>query len=166
MRRRVRRNGFGFDAHVRAIIWPCGVNRPAREDDRRKSSVSSAINDEIQADTQPTGFVAAMDWLKQNSSPQDVIMTRDPWELNWYTGRKAVMVPNDDRPTIHRVAKTYGVTFLQLGGPVDGVNTKRCPDATGSRPALGTLYCGEARSGFRLVYKQGGLTVYRVVGGQ
>jgi hypothetical protein len=122
----------------------------------------SAIGDQIQADTQPVGFVGAMEWLKQHSTPQDVVMTRDPWELNWYTGRKAVMVPNDDLATIERVARRYGATMLQLGGPVDGINVRRCPGATGSRPALGGLYCGEGRPGYELVYRQGGLTVYRL----
>ena len=38
----------------------------------------------------------------QNSTPADVVMTRDPWELNWYTGRKAVMIPFEDLDTIKR----------------------------------------------------------------
>ena len=122
----------------------------------------SAIGTQIESDSVQTGFVAGMAWLKDHSSPQDVVMTRDPWELNWHTSRKAVMIPNDDLTTIERIMKRYGVTLLQLGGPVDGIDVRRCPGTVGSRPALGRLYCGEERAGFKLLYRQGGLTVYRV----
>ncbi len=124
----------------------------------------ATITMQIQADTTPTGFVTGMKWLKDHSSPQDVVMTRDPWELNWYTERKSVMVPNNDLKTIEQIARRYGVTILQLGGPVDGIDVRECPGVTGSRPALGKLYCGEERSGYKLAYRQGGLTVYRVGG--
>ncbi|MBF6613216.1 MAG: glycosyltransferase family 39 protein [Chloroflexi bacterium] len=128
-----------------------------------------AIVEEAQGDIVTPGFVTGMQWLKANSSPQDVVMTRDPWELNWQTERKAVMIPNEDLQTIERIAKQYGVTMLQLGGPGDGINVRNCPaDAsagsfpTGSRPALGALYCGVERPGYKLVYRQGALTVYRL----
>jgi hypothetical protein len=131
----------------------------------------SMILDQAEREVQPTGFVATMEWLRQNSAEQDVVMTRDPWELNWHTGRKAVMIPNDDLPTIERIARQYGVTMLQLGGPVDRVDVGRCPDdpnpqstfPTGSRPALGGLYCGVAMPGYELIFKDGrGGTIYRV----
>jgi hypothetical protein len=111
-----------------------------------------------------------MDWLSQNSTPADVVMTRDPWELNWHTGRKAVMIPFEDLETIKRVAAQYGVTMLQLGGPTDGLNIASCPPdtgtqarfPTGSRPALGKLYCGYEMPGFTRVYQNGDLTIYRL----
>jgi hypothetical protein len=133
---------------VLALVWP---------------SVA-AIGNQIESDTAKTGFVTAMEWLRENSGPEDVVMTRDPWELNWYARRKAVMIPNDDLRTIEAVARKYGATMLQLGGPVDGIDVRRCPNATGSRPALGALYCGQARPGYELVYRDGGLTIYRVTG--
>ncbi|HEY0069910.1 MAG TPA: glycosyltransferase family 39 protein, partial [Chloroflexia bacterium] len=128
------------------------------------------IGKQIEADLQPTGFVTGMQWLRDHSTPQDVVMTRDPWELNWYTERRAVMIPNDDMATMEKVARQYGVTYLQLGGPVDGIDVRQCPDdpaspqsrfPTGTRPVLGSLYCGVERPGFELVYRQGGLTIYR-----
>ncbi len=134
----------------------------------------SAISGQIATDTRPTGFVDTMRWLAQNSAPTDVVMTRDPWELNWYTRRKAVMIPYEDLPTIERIARMYGVTMLQLGGPVDRVDVSRCPspDApspdsfpTGSRPALDGLYCGRQLPGYRLVFRQGGGTIYRLESG-
>jgi hypothetical protein len=104
------------------------------------------------------------------STPADIVMTRDPWELSWYTRRKAVMIPFDDIATIERIARQYGVTMLQLGGPVDRVDANACPDdpsssgpfPTGSRPALGGLYCGREQPGYTLLYKQGGGTIYRL----
>jgi hypothetical protein len=125
-------------------------------------------------DTRPTSFTVAMDWLAANSTPQDVIMTRDPWELNWHSGRKAVMIPYEDLSTIKRIAQQYGVTMLQLGGPADGINVDECPagpdlpDANypvGSRPALGKLYCGYELPGFKRVYRNGDLVIYRVSAG-
>ncbi|HEX8222167.1 MAG TPA: glycosyltransferase family 39 protein [Chloroflexia bacterium] len=125
-----------------------------------------AIGKQIEEDVQPTGTARGMLWLRDNTTPQDVIMTRDPWELNWYSERRAVMIPNDDLATIEKVARQYGVTYLQL----DGIDTRQCPDdpaapqssfPTGSRPALGALYCGIERPGFDLVYRQGALTIYR-----
>ncbi len=47
VRRHVRRNGATLDANVRAKVWPGGVNRSARQHDRRERGVSSAVNDEI-----------------------------------------------------------------------------------------------------------------------
>jgi hypothetical protein len=132
-------------------------------------SVSTVLK-QVETDTRPVGFVATMRWLEENSTPEDVVMTRDPWELNWHARRKAVMIPYDDLQTIERIAREYGVTMLQLGGPVDRVDITRCPDdpasvgpfPTGSRPALGPLYCGRELPGYRLVFKQGGGTIYRL----
>lgn len=129
-----------------------------------------SITSQLQADLQPTGYVKDMAWLKANSTARDVVMTRDPWELNWYTERRAVMIPNDDLATIEKVMKQYGVTMLQLGGPADGVDRQSCPKnpqssaqfPTGSRPALNGLYCGQARSGYKLVYQDGDITIYRL----
>jgi 4-amino-4-deoxy-L-arabinose transferase-like glycosyltransferase len=128
------------------------------------------IRNDLTNTTRPTSFTVAMDWLVQNSTPSDVVMTRDPWELNWHSRRRAVMIPLDDLATIKEVARRYGATMLQLGGPTDGINVANCPaDAnakggfpTGTRPALGKLYCGYEIPGFTLVYKNGDLTIYRL----
>jgi hypothetical protein len=133
----------------------------------------SAISEQVSMDTRPTGFVTTMRWLAENSTPADVVMTRDPWELNWYTRRRAVMIPYEDLPTIERIARMYGVTMLQLGGPVDRVDVSQCPSPdepapgsfpTGSRPALDGLYCGRELPGYKLVFRQGGGTIYRLEG--
>jgi hypothetical protein len=128
------------------------------------------IRDQIEREIQPTGFAAAMRWLRENSTPEDVVMTRDPWELNWYTQRKAVMIPFGDLDSVRQIAEEHGVTMLQLGGPVDRIDVNDCPSdsdstgpyPTGSRPALGRLYCGMELPGFRLVQREGGGTIYRL----
>lgn len=127
------------------------------------------LGDYLRFDTRPTSFTVAMEWLRDNSTPDDVVMTRDPWELNWHTERRAVMIPYDDLATIRDVADRYGVTMLQLGGPTDGINVAQCPpDAgaarfpVGQRPALGKLYCGFELPGFSRVYQNGDLTIYRL----
>ena len=131
----------------------------------------AAIGEQVERDAQPTGFVKTMRWLRDNSTAGDVVLTRDPWELNWYTRGRAVMIPFNDLATVKRIAREYGVTMLQLGGPVDRVDTAQCPEEgqtatrypTGSRPALGSLYCGREIPGFKLVYQDGGGTIYRLV---
>ena len=52
-------------------------------------------------------------WLKANSAPGDVAMTRLPWQLNWVSERPALMVPNTDDPAVFlRLARHYRVRFL------------------------------------------------------
>ena len=79
------------------------------------------------------------------------------------------MIPNDDLATIERVAREYGATLLQLGGPTDGIDIGQCPAdvgqgwyPTGSRPALGQLYCGFEKRGYLKVYQNGDLVIYRL----
>jgi 4-amino-4-deoxy-L-arabinose transferase-like glycosyltransferase len=57
--------------------------------------------------------VDAYDWLRQNTAPDDVIMTRGPWQLNWHSRRPALMVPNTgDRRVFLRLARYYHVRYL------------------------------------------------------
>jgi 4-amino-4-deoxy-L-arabinose transferase-like glycosyltransferase len=57
--------------------------------------------------------VDAYDWLRQNTGPGDVIMTRGPWQLNWHSQRPALMVPNTgDRRIFLRLAHYYHVRYL------------------------------------------------------
>lgn len=52
-------------------------------------------------------------WLKANSAPGDVAMTRLPWQLNWVGERPALMVPNTDDPAVFlRLARHYRVRYL------------------------------------------------------
>jgi hypothetical protein len=57
--------------------------------------------------------VDAYTWLRQNSAPGDVVMTRGPWQLNWQSERPALMVPNTgDRRVFLRLARYYHVRYL------------------------------------------------------
>jgi hypothetical protein len=57
--------------------------------------------------------VDAYDWLRRNSEPGDVIMTRGPWQLSWHSQRPALMVPNTgDRSVFLRLAQYYHVRYL------------------------------------------------------
>ncbi|HEU5101622.1 MAG TPA: hypothetical protein VFU22_21520, partial [Roseiflexaceae bacterium] len=54
-------------------------------------------------------------WLRAHSHPDDVVMTRLPWQFNWQTERPALMVPNTtDRSVFLRIARYYNVRYLVL----------------------------------------------------
>src|ERR1700741_2061647 len=47
VRRNVGRNCLAVNPHVGTNVWTSGMNRSAREHDRRKRAVSAAIDDEV-----------------------------------------------------------------------------------------------------------------------
>ncbi|NPV67537.1 MAG: hypothetical protein HPY64_10365 [Anaerolineae bacterium] len=58
-----------------------------------------------------------------------ILMTRDPWSINYLLGYRTVMVPEEDLETILAVADRYGVTHILLPVP---------------RAALEGIYAGTA----------------------
>ncbi len=59
--------------------------------------------------------IDAYTWLRANSQPDDVVMTRLPWQFNWQTERPALMVPNTIDPQVFlRIARYYNVRYLVL----------------------------------------------------
>ena len=52
-----------------------------------------------------------------NNNQEPIIMTRDPWEVNYTTGLRAVMIPNNDLNTIYYVAIKYHANYLLLPAP-------------------------------------------------
>ena len=59
--------------------------------------------------------IDAYTWLRAHSQPNDVVMTRLPWQFNWQTERPALMVPNTTDPQIFlRLARYYNVRYLVL----------------------------------------------------
>jgi len=59
--------------------------------------------------------IDAYTWLRANSQPGDVVMTRLPWQFNWQTERPALMVPNTTDPKVFlRIARYYNVRYLVL----------------------------------------------------
>jgi hypothetical protein len=59
--------------------------------------------------------IDAYTWLRAHSQPEDVVMTRLPWQFNWQAERPALMVPNTTDPQIFlRLARYYNVRYLVL----------------------------------------------------
>ena len=57
--------------------------------------------------------VAAYTWLRENTPPGTVVMTRGPWQLNWQSQRPALMIPNTaDREVFLQLARYYNVRYL------------------------------------------------------
>ncbi len=52
-------------------------------------------------------------WLRDNTAPDAVIMTRNPWQLNWHSTRPAVMIPNtNDAELFWQLAQHYRAEYL------------------------------------------------------
>jgi 4-amino-4-deoxy-L-arabinose transferase-like glycosyltransferase len=57
--------------------------------------------------------IAAFEWLKANTPPDAVVMTRVPWQLNFHAERPAVMNPNTaDLDSLLRIAQYYQARYL------------------------------------------------------
>jgi hypothetical protein len=74
------------------------------------------------------GWMDVGRWLQENA-PGSVTMTRNPWELHFYSQESAVQIPLAPLDRISEVARYYGVTHL-------------IPEAR--RPMLAPLLSGEA----------------------
>ncbi len=65
---------------------------------------------------------AVLDELQANTGREVIVMTRDPWSVNYVTGYRAVMVPNEPLDVILDVADRYGVTHILAPVPRDAIN--------------------------------------------
>ncbi len=84
-------------------------------------------------------------WLGRNTEPGAVIMTRNPWQLNWHSNRPALMIPyTTDRETLLWLARHYRVRYLVL-------DTLQRPEPEVQR-MLDALVADSAL-GFREVYR-------------
>jgi hypothetical protein len=95
--------------------------------------------------------VAAYDWIEANTPPDAVMMTRNPWQLNWHTGRPAVMIPNtDDRDMVFLLAEHYSADYLVLETlqRVKGDAARTLAPLIDAR----TAQPGDVIDGFELVY--------------
>jgi 4-amino-4-deoxy-L-arabinose transferase-like glycosyltransferase len=95
--------------------------------------------------------VAAYNWIEENTAPGTVMMTRNPWQLNWHAERPAVMIPNtSDRDMLFFLAEYYGADYIVFE------NLQRLKgDATQVLAPLmdaRTAQPGEVINGFELVY--------------
>ena len=63
----------------------------------------------------PMATATPYTWLKANTAPGDVMMTRVPWQLNWHSDRPAVMVPyTPNRTTFFQLARYYKARYLVM----------------------------------------------------
>lgn len=83
-------------------------------------------------------------WLRENTPPDAVVMTRVPWQLNFHADRGAVMIPNAGAPEIMRIARYYGADYLLVNG-----STTSLPESVG---ALKPLAQGNPGEGWVLEY--------------
>ncbi len=70
----------------------------------------------VGAETETGGneMVVVSDWLTANTPPDAVIMTRNPWEVAWHSGRRTVMLPLGSLDDVYAVMRQYHVTYLEL----------------------------------------------------
>jgi 4-amino-4-deoxy-L-arabinose transferase-like glycosyltransferase len=110
--------------------------------------------------TTPTGIVTTANWIKENTPPDAVIMSRNVWQLSFHSERHSVMVPNNATlAQIKDVMRIYNVRYLQLDHlEPDDRNVNR---QWGQRSALWGLLDRKPEPGFTLIYDKGGLLVYR-----
>lgn len=90
------------------------------------------------------GWMAVGEWLRENA-PGSVTMTRNPWELHFYSQEPAAQIPLAPLDQIREVARFYGVTHL-------------IPEA--KRPSLAPLLSGE-EPGLTEEFRSHGVVLYR-----
>jgi hypothetical protein len=106
----------------------------------------------------------AWEWLRENTPPGTVIMTRVPWQLNFYADRPALMIPDTGLAatpdaaleTIRSIAQYYNAQYIV---------TNSVSTSAAERAVLQPLTRGQELPGFRLVHEipdpyPGGASVY------
>jgi hypothetical protein len=97
--------------------------------------------------------LAAYAWLKDHTPPDAVVMTRNPWQLNWHAERPALMIPNTaDRDLFMFLADHYHVQYIVFDSlqRVKGDAARLLAPLT-SVSANG-VQVGDTVDGFTLVY--------------
>jgi 4-amino-4-deoxy-L-arabinose transferase-like glycosyltransferase len=95
--------------------------------------------------------VAAYEWIEEHTAPDAVMMTRNPWQLNWHTGRPAVMIPNtSERDLFFYLAEHYDAEYIVFENlqRVKGDVTQIVGPLADAR----TAQPGAEIAGFELVY--------------
>jgi hypothetical protein len=91
----------------------------------------------------------AYEWLAEHTPADAVVMTRVPWQLTFYSGRRSVMIPQGGIEAFEQIVGHYGVTYLLMDG-----------DARGKRPELRQALLAEGP--WTLLYDEGGVQIYRL----
>ncbi len=99
-----------------------------------------------EAQTGGNAMVEVSHWLAENTPPDAVVMTRNPWEVSWHSGRRAVMLPLGSLDEVYAVMRQYHVTYLEL----DHIN-----DPSTLRESLKPLYSFKPLPGIAPLYDPG-----------
>jgi hypothetical protein len=60
-------------------------------------------------------FEAVAEWLTRNANPGDVIITTQPYTLNYVSGRPSIVLPGNEPPdSAWEAAQRYGARFLVI----------------------------------------------------
>jgi len=93
--------------------------------------------------------ISAYRWLEEHTPMDAVVMTRVPWQLTYYSGRRSVMIPEDGMEAFEQIVEKYDVTYLLMDG-----------DARGKRPELRQALLVDGP--WSLLYDKGGVQIYRL----
>ncbi|MCA1724595.1 MAG: glycosyltransferase family 39 protein [Thermomicrobia bacterium] len=104
---------------------------------------SGDITVDAQTQTSGNATVEVSYWLATNTPPDAVIMTRNPWEVSWHSGRRAVMIPLGSLDDVYAVMRQYHVSYLEL----DHLN-----DPSTLRESLRPLYSFKPMAGITPLY--------------
>jgi 4-amino-4-deoxy-L-arabinose transferase-like glycosyltransferase len=95
--------------------------------------------------------LVAYAWLREETPPDAVVMTRNPWQLNWHSERPAVMIPNtSDYDILMFLARYYDAEYLvfETIQRIKGDAARLLHRLAGARSAQ----VGDTIDGFTLVY--------------
>ncbi len=57
--------------------------------------------------------LVAYEWLRENTPPDAVVMTRNPWQLNWHAQRPSLMIPNTaDHDMLFFLGNYYDAQYI------------------------------------------------------
>lgn len=143
-RRRTRRTiggpqsaSFGWLGLVLVVLACRQIVAPFPQEAAAKRAMDNNKQRELQA----------YRWLAEHSEPDEVIMTRVPWQVTYYTDRRTVMIPQDGLEDTRQIAELYGVDYLFMDG-----------DARGKRAQLNQAL--QHDSPWALIYDQEGVQIY------
>jgi hypothetical protein len=102
------------------------------------------------SDTQTHSILSGVTWIKNNTAPNDSIMSYDICALGFHTGRKTIMVPNLKIEEIIKVAKKYNAKYIYM----DLLTQSR-------RPNLFS-FCEQHPQNFRKVFAKDEVSIYLI----
>lgn len=130
--------GWGWLGLVAVILACIYLTTPFSREATAKMQMDQDMRPELQA----------YQWLAGHSGEDEVIMTRIPWQVAYYTRRATVMIPQDGLEAALEIAARYGVDYLLMEG-----------DAAKWRPTLRQAL--QQEGSWELLYNEAGVQIYR-----